>query len=50
MKLVLWQLAHTGLDGCRPWRWLQGFVPDEWGHFGPTEESCKPRPTPWLFR
>lgn len=50
MKNIIWDLAHIGLDGHRPWRWLQRFIPDAWGYLGPTEESYKPRPTPWLFR
>lgn len=50
MKLLLWDLAYLGIDGHQPWRWLQRFVPDAWGYRGPTEESYRPRPTPWLLR
>jgi hypothetical protein len=50
MKLWIWELAYIGLDGGKEWRWLQRFVPAAWGYLGPTEESYRPRPTPWLFR
>ncbi len=28
---------------------LEKHIPEHWGYLGPTEDSCQPRPTPWLF-
>ena len=50
MKLVIHDLAYSGLDGHKPWTWLQRSVPETWGYLGPTEASCRPTPPPWLMR